>query len=129
MFKRIDHIAFNVRDRAKSVQFYEEHFGFKKYYENDVAMPTVEKIIYLKLGDTVLELVHKSTESSTGSTNRNFHFCLESDNFDEDYERLKNAGVSINTEPRPAIAREPKEKKWRRVVFIGPDGELIEFRG
>ena len=129
MFKRIDHISFNVRDRAKSVQFYEEHFGFKKYYENNDDAPTIEKIVYLKLGNTVLELVHMSTESTTGSTNRNFHFCLESDSFDEDYNRLKDAGVPVNTEPRPAEERESREKGWRRVVFIGLDGELIEFRG
>lgn len=129
MFKRIDHISFNVRDRAKSVQFYEEYFGFKKYYENNDNAPTIEKIVYLKLGNTVLELVHMSTESTTGSTNRNFHFCLESDSFDEDYNRLKDAGVPVNAEPQPAGEREPREKGWRRVVFIGPDGELIEFRG
>ena len=70
-----------------------------------------------------------STESTTGSTNRNFHFCLESDSFDEDYNRLKDAGVPVNTEPRPAEERESREKGWRRVVFIGLDGELIEFRG
>ena len=129
MFKRIDHISFNVRDRAKSIQFYEEHFGFKKYCENDDTTPTIEKIVYLKLGNTVLELVHMTTETTSGSTNRNFHFCLESDNFDEDYNRLNDAGVPINKEPQPAVEREGREKGWRRVVFIGPDGELIEFRG
>jgi len=129
MFKRIDHISFNVRDRAKSVQFYEEHFGFKKYYENNDNAPTIEKIVHLKLGNTILELVHMSTESTTGSTNRNFHFCLESDSFDEDYNRLKDAVVPVNTESCPAEEREPREKGWRKVVFIGPDGELIEFRG
>jgi len=125
MFKRIDHIAFLVKDRIKSINFYEEHFGFKKYYENDVPVPSIEKIVYLKLGDTILELVH-----SPGSpANQGFHFCLESDNFDEDYTRLKTAGIPIDTEPHPAGERESREKDWRRVVFVGPDGELVEFRG
>lgn len=125
MFKRIDHIAFTVKDRFKSINFYEEHFGFKKYYENDVPVPAIEKIVYLKLGDTVLELIHMPTDV----TNQGFHFCLESDNFDQDYMRLKNAGIPVDTEPHPAGARESREEGWRRVVFIGPDGELIEFRG
>lgn len=125
MFKRIDHIAFIVKDRAKSINFYEEHFGFKKYYEHDVPVPTVEKIVYLKLGDTTLELLHVPT----GSINKGFHFCLESDNFDEDYTRLKNVGIPVDTEPHLAGARETREEGWRRVVFVGPDGELIEFRG
>lgn len=125
MFKRIDHVAFTVKDRAKSIHFYEEHFGFKKYFEHDAPVPTVEKIVYLKLGDTILEMVHLTTDS----TNQGFHFCLESDNFDEDYTRLINAGVPIDTKPHLVEAREAREEGWRRVVFIGPDGELIEFRG
>jgi lactoylglutathione lyase len=125
MFKRIDHVAFIVKDRAKSIHFYEVHFGFKKYYENDVPVPTIEKIVYLKLGDTILELIHMPT----GPTNQGFHFCLESDNFDVDCNRLKNAGIPVDTEPHPAGAREPREECWRRAVFVGPDGELVEFRG
>lgn len=125
MFKRIDHIAFTVRDREKSIQFYEEYFGFRKYSEHDVPVPVIEKIVYLKLGDTILELIHMPN----GSLGKGFHFCLESDSFDEDFARLKNAGIPVFTEPHPAGAREPREKNWRRVVFIGPDGEEIEFRG
>jgi lactoylglutathione lyase len=125
IFKRIDHVAIVVKDRNKSIQFYEEHLGFKKYSEQDVPVPAIEKIIYLKLGDTVLELIHMPS----ASLGQGFHFCLESDNFDEDYDRLKKAGIPINTEPHPAGAREPNEMDWKRVVFIGPDGEQIEFRG
>ena len=58
-----------------------------------------------------------------------FHFCLESDNFSEDYTRLKNAGIPIAVLPHPAGVREPKEDGWRRAVFTGPDGEEIEVRG
>lgn len=125
MFKRIDHVALTVKDRIKSIDFYEKYLGFKKYYEHDVPVPTIEKIVYLKLGDTILELVHMPT----GSSHQGFHFCLESDDFNEDYIRLKNAGIPVNTEPHPAGAREPREEDWRRVVFVGPDGELIELRG
>ena len=106
MFKRIDHVAFIVKDRVKSVYFYEEHFGFQKYCENDVPVPIIEKIAYLKLGDTILELIHMPS----GPTNQGFHFCLESDNFDEDYARLKNAGIPVDTEPHPAGAREHEKK-------------------
>lgn len=125
MFRRIDHVAFAVKDRTKSIKFYEDHFGFKKYNEHDVPVPAIEKIVYLKLGDTVLELLH----IPNGLQGQGFHFCLESDDFDADYSRLKNAGIPIDTEPHPTGAREPREQGWRRVVFIGPDGELIEFRG
>jgi len=125
MFKRIDHLAFIVKDRTKSIQFYEEYLGFKKYFEHDVPVPVVEKIVYLKLGETILELIHMPE----GPENTGFHFCLESDSFDEDYNRLVNAGIPVDTEPHPAGAREAGEEGWRRVVFVGPDGERIEFRG
>lgn len=125
MFRRIDHIAFIVKDREKSIEFYEQYFGFKKYYEHDVPVPVIEKIVYLKLGDTVLELIHMPN----GPVNQGYHFCLESDNFDEDYRRLREAGIEVETEPHPAGAREQREIGWRRTVFKGPDGESIEFRG
>ncbi len=28
MFTRIDHVAFSVKDRQKSIDFYEKNFGF-----------------------------------------------------------------------------------------------------
>jgi len=125
MFKRIDHIAFTVKDREKSIHFYETNFGFQKYYEQNIPVPSIEKIVYLKLGDIILELVHMPN----GPENQGYHFCLISDDFDADYTRLKNVGVPVDTEPHPASAREPGEERWKRVVFVGPDGELIEFRG
>jgi Lactoylglutathione lyase and related lyases len=125
MFKRIDHVAFITRDRDKSVDFYTRHFGFEKYNEHSVPVPGIEKIVYLRLGDTVLELIHMPA----GPAVQGFHFCLESDSFDADVERLNAAGVPLDTPPHPAGEREPREKGWRRVVFTGPDGEQIEFRG
>ncbi len=51
------------------------------------------------------------------------HFFLESENFDDYYTRLKNAGIPIDMEPYPAGAREAREEGWHLAVFIGPDGE------
>lgn len=127
MFKRIDHTAFVVKDLEVSVKFYEEYFGFKRYFEHGVPVPVVEKIAYLSLGDTVLELIHMP--GSSGSADKGFHFCLETDDFQGDYERLKASGVPVDTEPHPVEARVAREEGWQRVVFAGPDGELIEFRG
>ena len=125
MFKRIDHIAFIVKDRQHSIRFYEDNFGFKSYFEHDVPVPAIEKIVYLSLGDSVLELIHMQD----AIPNSGYHFCLYTDNFDEDYSRLTNAGVQIDTPPHPTDARTPEEKGWKRAVFKGPDGESIEIRG
>jgi lactoylglutathione lyase len=122
MFKRIDHVAIHVRDLDRSVAFYEQHFGFKKYFQH--AATGGLQIAYLKLGDTVLELTHKSDGAMAG-----FHFCLETDNFDETVSKLQQDGVNLVRAPHDTAAREPRERGWRRVVFGGPDGEQIELRG
>ena len=122
MFKRIDHVALDVADIDRSIEFYETHFGCKHYYEH-TAGPGF-RIAYLKSGNTVLELVHRDSGGMNG-----FHFCFESDSFDADVERLEKAGIEYITKPHETDAREPWEKGWRRVVFKGPDGEAIECRG
>jgi lactoylglutathione lyase len=122
MFRRIDHVAIHVQDLARSVAFYERHFGFQKYFQH--AATGGLQIAYLKLGDTVLELTHKSDGAMQG-----FHFCLETDNLDETVARLQTDGVAMVRAPHETAAREPREQGWRRVVFAGPDGEQIELRG
>ena len=122
MFKRIDHVAVHVSDLERSVKFYERHFGFRHYFQH--AAGRGMQIAYLKLGDTVLELTHHSDGAMQG-----FHFCLETDNFDDTVARLQNDGVTLIRAPHDTAAREPRENGWRRVVFAGPDGEQIELRG
>lgn len=122
MFKRIDHVALHVSDLGRSVDFYERHFGFKKYSQHTVAGGM--EIAYLKLGDTVLELTHRSDGAMAG-----FHFCLETESFDTAVAELQKKGVEMVRPPHDTAAREPREKGWRRVVFRGPDGEQIELRG
>jgi lactoylglutathione lyase len=122
MFTRIDHVAIHVSDLDRSVAFYERHFGFKHYFRQ-IARGGLQ-IAYLRLGDTVLELTHHFDGAMTG-----FHFCLETDSFDESVERLQKDGVKLIRAPHETAAREPREEGWRRVVFAGPDGEQIELRG
>lgn len=122
MFKRIDHVAIHVSDLDRSVVFYERHFGFSHYFQQTATGGL--RIAYLKLGDTVLELTHRSDGAMQG-----FHFCLETDNFDATVQTLQKDGVRLIRAPHDTAAREPREKGWRRVVFAGPDGEQIELRG
>jgi lactoylglutathione lyase len=82
------------------------------------------QIAYLKLGDTVLELTHKTSATPAG-----FHFCLEAENFSRAVAELNKNGVEMVRPPHDTPAREPREQGWRRVVFRGPDGEQIELRG
>ncbi len=44
LFRRIDHVAFIVKDREKSMAFYEGLLGFNKYFEHDVPVPSKETL-------------------------------------------------------------------------------------
>ncbi|MEM9242830.1 MAG: VOC family protein [Pseudomonadota bacterium] len=122
MFRRIDHIALHVNDLEKSVKFYRDNFDFEDYASS--ITPHGMKIVYLKLGDTVLEFSDFSEGEMQG-----FHFCLETDNFDQAVARLINNGVVMKEKPHNTAARIPAEQGWRRAVFVGVDGEKIEIRG
>ncbi len=122
MYRRIDHMALHVSDLEKSKAFYETHFGFETYFEHDTPMGF--DIAYLRLQDTVLELVGRA-DSAVGG----FHFCLEADDFDTSFASLEAAGVEVLQAPHPTQARIERETGWRRAVFAGPDGEMVEIRG
>jgi lactoylglutathione lyase len=122
IFKRIDHVALEVKDLDFSIKFYKEHFGFEDHYRQ--VTPSGIQIAYLKLGDTQLELIGRHDQIIGG-----FHWCMETDDFDSAVSQLKEKHVELLTPPHPTDAREPREKGWRRVVFKGPDGEKIELRG
>ena len=121
-YKRIDHTALHVANIEVSKNFYETHFGFETYFEHET--PTGIPIAYLRLMDTVLELTGMEDAPIKG-----FHFCLETDDFEGAVADLKAATVELIQPPHKTAAREPREKNWQRVVFKGPDGELIELRG
>ena len=121
-YKRIDHTALHVANIEVSKNFYETHFGFETYFEHET--PTGIPIAYLRLKDTVLELTGMEDAPVNG-----FHFCLETDDFEGAVADLKAATVELIQPPHKTAAREPREKNWQRVVFKGPDGELIELRG
>ena len=122
MFKRIDHIALHVGDLEKSRDFYQRNFGFEHYFEH--VGGGGQRIAYLRLGGTVLELTHRSEGAMVG-----FHFCLEAEDFVAAVAMLEKNGVETVRAAHTTAAREPREDGWRRVVFRGPDGEHIEIRG
>lgn len=123
MFKRLDHIALHVADVEAVADFYVRHFGCERYAEQVGGRG--QAIVYLRLGDGVLEL----TGRPGGESMSGFHFCIETDDFDGAVARLTAAGVPVAQPPHKTAARAPREANWRRTVFRGPAGELIELRG
>lgn len=123
-FKRIHHVAMLVKDIDNSQSFYENHFGFETYFEHDTASGI--PVVCLRLDDTVLEL--RAGDLPPGGYG-GCYFCLESDDLQGDVGILKKAGVVIDQEIHETTPRNYEERRWKRAIFKGPDGELIEMRG
>lgn len=122
MFKFIDHVAVHCSDLERSVRFYADAFGFETLSRHD---RPGGGIAYLRLGQTVLELTQKEREPMSG-----MHFAIETDDMDAALAQLAGKGVAVLQPVRPLNARRPGEPATtRRVVFAGPDGEMIEVRG
>ncbi|WP_320172907.1 VOC family protein [Maridesulfovibrio sp.] len=57
MFKRIDHVEIVPTDAERTINFYVDIIGFKIQSRNEINMPPMKEVIYLKLGDTVIEIM------------------------------------------------------------------------
>ena len=57
MFKRVDHVEIVPLNAEKTIEFYTNTFGFKIRSRNPVKMPPMKEVIYLELGDTVIEVI------------------------------------------------------------------------
>lgn len=122
MFKKIDHIALHVKNIQDSIEFYKNIFGFTMLFENKIS--TGDLVVYMKLGDTILEL-NEIYEGSICGT----HFCLYTTDFETDYNYLINNNIKIRQSAHNTNPRTADEVGWKRAVFIGINDESIEIRG
>lgn len=127
MLRRIDHTTITVRDLERSVSFYTGLLGFT--VDHEMWIPESQlKIIFLKLGDTTLELfgvkeVVGEAISSVNEVAGYKHICLLAESVDREYERLSRAGIRFRIPPTTV-------QNVRIAFFPDPDGmdiELIEY--
>ena len=123
-FKRIHHIALKVKNIDNSQSFYEHHFGFETYFEHEQVSGI--PVACLRLDDTVLEL---RVGDVPPDGYQGCFFCLETEDLRGDVEILKKAGVVLHRDIHETTPRSYQERRWKRAIFKGPDGELIEMRG
>ncbi len=57
MFKRIDHVEIAPSDLERSIAFYTEVLGFRLKERVRLDMPVLRQVVYLELGDTMLEML------------------------------------------------------------------------
>jgi glyoxylase I family protein len=124
MFKRIDHVEIVPGDLEKSIAFYTEVLGFRIRERRKVEAPPLEEVVYVELGDTVLEFlsVREPTPVSAEEWRVGYRMmAIEVEDMDQAVEYLKTRGIGISWGPANL-------GKSKRAEIRDPDGLPIELR-
>ncbi len=124
MFKRIDHVEIVPADFEETISFYTQILGFRIRERRRVDSPLLEEIVFLELGDTVME-VFSVTNPAPASTEPwqvgCKRICLEVDSMEGAVEYLKSKGIKITLGP-------VKSGTAMRASFDDPSGLSVELR-
>ena len=124
IFKRVDHVEIVPRDAEKTIDFYVNILGFKIKNRNEVKMPPMREVIYLELGDTVLEIISADDPKPQNDIAWEIGYrgiALEVENMTVAVEYLKKKGIAIALEPADI-------GDSFRGEIRDPDGLIIELR-
>lgn len=124
MYKEIDHVEIVVRDLEESKEFYQSVLGFDFVKRADMEESSeIEALIYLELGDTLLELL--SVENPAEKIDDDWRIgyraiALEVDKMEPSLEKLPEE-VDIIWGPRDM-------GDFKRAEIEDPNGLPIELR-
>lgn len=126
--KKINHVAIAVKDIEVALDFWESKLGLKLDYIEEVPSEA-SRVAFIPIGDSLIELV-QPTRDDTGMAaylekrgEGMHHLCVEVENIDETFNRLKEQGVRL-------INSEPQVLPGRKMAFIHPkaaNGVLVEL--
>jgi len=124
IFKRVDHMELVPRDPEKTIDFYVNILGFRIKNRIEVKMPPMKEVIFLQLGDTVIEIISADNPKPKSETPWEVGYrgiALEVENMTKAVDYLKGKGI--------AIARQPVDLGDSfRGEIRDPDGLIIELR-
>jgi lactoylglutathione lyase len=123
----MDHVGIGVRDLDRALAFYREMLGFQVFTERELHKPPVEKLVFMRRGDDVIEILHMPTLVEAGKDSYEYlglsHVSFRVRGFQQEVDRWQGLGVPIIVPPSPTA------DGGMRAVFRGPSGEFIELRG
>jgi len=140
LIKGIHHTAISTGNLEDALKFYRDILGFKVImkggWKTDTDYPekvlglkdSAARFFILKRGDTHLELFEYSSPAPQpldrtrrvcdhGIT----HICLEVEDIESEYKRLKDAGMSFHAAPPEA------QGHMRAIYGRDPDGNVVEL--
>ena len=124
IFKRVDHVEIVPRNAEKTIDFYVNILGFRIKNRNEVKMPPMREVIYLELGDTVIEIISVDDPKSKSETLWEVGYrgiALEVDDMAKAVDYLKGKGIAMAQGPidlGDSFRGETRD----------PDGLIIELR-
>jgi glyoxylase I family protein len=124
MFKRIDHVELIPSDFEKTIEFYTDILGFQIKERQAIDMPPLRGIIYLTLGDTMVEFLDVDKPDSAPANPWTVGYnaiAIEVANMDEAVAFLKDKGIEIAWGPMDIGGP-------IRAEIRDPDGRTIELR-
>ena len=111
--KRVNHVAFPITDRKKSLPFYRDILGFNVI----PSMVDNENVIWTQLPDQ--SMVHLIEPPEPGGS-AGFHAAFEVEDFDATFKKLQALGIKI--------ASHGERHDGQRFLFISdPEGNRIEL--
>lgn len=118
---KFEHVGVQVKDIEESIEFYTQKVGLELIEKLPHTDPSL-KLAFLGLeGNVIVELI-QGYNSSLPNEGKVHHFALAVDGIEEEFERLKSAGVSFVEEN---IVTLPNGARY--LFFYGPDKEWIEY--
>ncbi|HEY5586057.1 MAG TPA: VOC family protein [Ruminiclostridium sp.] len=118
------HLALKVFDFEKTLKFYMEGLGFKKYISWGEGN---ERAIMLDTGDgNFLEIFAGGSEEKRPE-GAFLHVAFRTENCDLAIEQAKAAGAEVTMIPTDVDIQSEPVTKVRIAFCKGPDGEIIEF--
>lgn len=124
MFKRIDHVEIAPSDLEGSIAFYTEVLGFRMKERVQIGAPVLKQVVYLELGDTMLELLEYVDPAPADHSIRVGYriMALEVDNMEETLAFLAEKGI------KPSVPPIDVGGGSLRAEIVDLDGLPIELR-
>ncbi len=124
MFKRIDHIEIVTENVERSIAFYRDILGFEVRERIPLNITPMREVVYLRLGDTVLELISAEAPAAKSAAAWQVGYramAIEVADMAAAVRFLKEKGVEMLRAPMDL------GNSWRGELQ-DPDGLLIELR-